>query len=310
MTPIPLFDAHCDTVSACLEDGRSLRHNTGHLDLERLRRFSKAAQVFALFADRDAVSPGGMHDRCLRLRDTFFRELHENGDILSFCAGGKGVAKAVSDGKIAALLSIEGGELLDCDPEKLYAAKDWGVRCINLTWNHENALAGSHRDNPEKGLTTLGRTWVRRCEELDILVDVSHVSDRAFWDLVDITSKPILATHSNSRTLCPHSRNLTDDMFRAVCETGGAVGINLWLDFVGGAHSMDDILRHIDRFMELSGEKHLALGCDLDGCEALAGGIKGVEDLPLLWDALRAHGYDERTLEDLFFNNLLRVLAS
>ena len=310
MTPIPYFDAHCDTLWACEKDGSSLRQNGGHLDLQRLQRFSKAAQVFALFSYSPTLPPDGMYDRCAHLRDIFRQELAANGDILTFCPGGSGVEEAVAGGKIAALLSIEGGELLNCDPEKLHTAKQWGVRCINLTWNHANALAGSHIHDPERGLTDLGKAWVRRSEELDILVDVSHVSDPAFWDLVNITTKPILATHSNSRAVCPHSRNLTDDMFKAVCETGGAVGINLWLDFVGGACSMEDILRHIDHFMALGGEKHIALGGDLDGCDGLSGGIHGVQDMHLLWDALKAHGYDDSTLEDIFWRNLLRVMTA
>lgn len=305
---IPYFDAHCDTIALCTAHSRPLRKNHGHLDLDRLGRFSRAAQVFALFADSAESPPGTLMNRCKEMHDTFCGELAENADILVFCPGGQGIRAAAGQGKLAALLSIEGGELLNCDPENLSAAAEWGVRCINITWNHANTLAGSHREHPEQGLTHRGRAWVRECERLRILPDVSHLSDRAFWDLVDITSSPILATHSNSRTVCDHTRNLTDDMFRAICRTGGVAGINLYTHFTGGSGSMDTLLRHIDHFMDLGGAKHIALGGDLDGCESLAGGIKGVQDIPLLWAALRAHGYDDATLEDIFYNNLLRVL--
>lgn len=307
--PIPYFDAHCDTISACTLDGRSLRKNPGHLDLERLSVYPRSAQVFALFADRDAFPAGTLMEHCRRMHEVFRQELSKNADILSFCPGGKGIQTATEDRKIAALLSIEGGELLNCDPANLALAKGWGVRCINLTWNHANALAGSHMDDPEKGLTDRGRAWVQEAQRLDILTDVSHLSDRAFWDLVDITTKPILATHSNSRAVCPHTRNLTDDMFRALCESGGVAGINFYAPFVGGAHAMEDLVRHVDHFMDLGGAKHIALGGDLDGCDTLTGGMRGVEDLPRLWDTLKAHGYDDATLEDIFYNNLLRVLA-
>lgn len=307
--PIPYFDAHCDTISACTLDGRSLRKNSGHLDLTRLSAYSRAAQVFALFADRAAFPAGTLMDQCRNMHGKFCQELSKNADVLTFCPGGKGVQKAAEEGKIAAFLSIEGGELLNCDPANLELAKQWGVRCINLTWNHANALAGSHMDDPEKGLTDRGLAWVREAQQLGILADVSHLSDRAFWDLVDITTSPILATHSNSRTVCPHSRNLTDDMFRALCESGGVAGINFYAPFVGGTHTMEDLLRHVDHFMDLGGAKHIALGGDLDGCDTLAGSMRGVEDLPLLWDALKAHGYDDATLADIFCNNLLRVLG-
>jgi membrane dipeptidase len=139
---------------------------------------------------------------------------------------------------------------------------------------------------------------------------VSHLSDRGFWDLVDITQRPIVATHSNARALCDHTRNLTDDMFRAIVQTGGVVGINFWVRFVRDIPkpAMEDMIAHIDRFMELGGAKHLCLGGDLDGCDKLAGGMNGVQDVPELWYALAARGYGRQELDDLFFNNLRRVL--
>ena len=306
--PIPLFDAHCDTVLLCGRDGRSLRENRGHLDLRRLGRYAKAAQVFALYENGRDYPGDAAFLRCRALHDVFLSELEKNGDLVAFCPGGHGIREANDAGKTAALLSVEGGELLRCDPENLELAAAWGVRCINVTWNHRNALAGSHMDAPEQGLTDTGRAWIRECGRLNILADVSHLSDAAFWDIIEMTERPVIATHSNSRAVCGHTRNLTDDMFRAVCETGGVAGLNFYTGFVGGGCTMEDVLRHVDHFMELGGAKHLALGADLDGCEELAGGMKGVEDMPMLWDALKAHGYDDDALEDIFYNNLLRVM--
>lgn len=307
--PIPLFDAHCDTVLLCGRDGRSLRENPGHLDLRRLGRYAKAAQVFALFVD------GGDYPRevtwlqCRSLHEVFLSELEKNSDLVTFCPGGRGIRQANEAGKIAALLSIEGGELLRCEPEKLETAAQWGVRSINVTWNHRNDLAGSHTDHPEQGLTDLGRAWIQESQRLGILADVSHLSDAAFWDIMEMTGQPVIATHSNSRAVCGHTRNLTDDMFQAICQTGGVAGLNFYTGFVGGRHSMEDVIRHVDHFMELGGAKHLALGADLDGCDELAGGMKGAEDMPMLWNALKTHGYDDATLEDIFYNNLLRVMG-
>lgn len=305
---IPYFDAHCDTISACAFQSRALRKNEGHLDLERLLGFSKAAQVFAMYADADVFPAGSLPQQCQKMHDVLQEEVARNSDILTFCHQGRGVKAANAQGKIAALLSIEGGELLNCDPANLERAKSWGVRCINTTWNHANALSGCHKENPEQGLTDIGREWIKESQRLGIFADVSHLSDPGFWDIIEMTTQPVIATHSNSRTVCDHTRNLTDDMFKAICQTGGVVGVNFWLTFVGGTHSMDDVLRHVDHFMELGGAKHLALGGDLDGCAALAGGMKGLEDLHMFWEALSAHGYDDATLEDIFYNNLLRVM--
>ena len=122
-----------------------------------------------------------------------------------------------------------------------------------------------------------------------------------------MTERPIVASHSNARALCPHRRNLTDDMFRAIRDTGGVVGVNLYRDFVGGA-SMDALVAHIEHFLALDGEKTLCIGSDLDGCEALAAGLRGVEDVPLLYQALEKRGYGQLLLEDIFWNNLRRLL--
>lgn len=312
MKRIPYFDGHCDTVSRCEKLDRPLRENDGHLDLTRLRAYAKAAQVFALYHDLADAPADGMFAECRRQQALFVRELEKNGDIAVQCRTAEDVRRANAAGKIAALLSCEGAELLDCDPDRLDWARDAGVKAINLTWNHANLIAGSHAGEPERGLNALGRAFVRRAQNCGILIDVSHCSDAAFWDLMAVTEKPVLATHSNARALCGHTRNLTDEMFRAVADTGGVVGVNFWAGFVvsSGVPSMDDVIRHIDHFMELGGEKHVGLGGDLDGCERLSGGMKGVQDLPMLWEALRRRGYGDTLLEDIFYNNFLRVLEA
>ena len=144
-------------------------------------------------------------------------------------------------------------------------------------------------------------------ERLGVYADVSHLSDPGFWELFRMTEQPIVASHSNARALCPHRRNLTDDMFRAIRDTGGVVGINLYRDFVGGT-SMDALVAHIEHFLALDGEKTLCIGGDLDGCEALAAGMQGVEDIPHLYEALERRGYGKSLLEDIFWNNLCRLL--
>lgn len=304
---IPYFDAHCDTISCCKRDGRSLRENAGCLDLVRLKRFSKAAQFFAMFCDG-----GGQNDlfaEAQAQRAVFARELAESGGLAVQCRSRAEVEAANAAGKVAALLSCEGAELLDCDPEKLEWAYGVGVKAINLTWNHANLLSGSHRDEPERGLSGVGKAFVRRAQELGILIDVSHCSDAAFWDLIGMTERPVIASHSNARAVCSHTRNLSDDMFRAICETGGAAGLNFYGPFVSAEDpSMDAVVRHIEHWLSLGGEKHVGLGADWDGCDVLAGGLRGAQDVSLLWEALARRGYDDALLNDLFYNNWLRLM--
>lgn len=179
---------------------------------------------------------------------------------------------------------------------------------MNLTWNHANALSGSHREEPERGLSDKGIAFARRAWELGILPDVSHLSDAGFWDLVRAARGPILASHSNSRAVCGHTRNLTDDQFLAVRDSGGVVGINLFTAFVGGDGSMDALLAHFEHFLELGGEKTLALGSDWDGDITGAGGIRGAEDMCRLAEAMERKNYGEDLIRAIFYGNLARLL--
>lgn len=309
MNPIPYFDAHCDTIYRCLRTGAQLRENDGHLDLRRASAFGRFAQVFALYQDPEEVPQGStMVREGQLLHQKFLREMEQNRDVIVPCRTGAEVDRAAAEGKMAALLSIEGAELLDCQIDRLDMARDWGVRLLNPVWNHANRLSGSNAELPEQGLTSYGRDFARRMEDCGIYPDVSHISDPGFWDLVRLARGPVVASHSNSRALCPHRRNLTDDMFRAIRDSGGVVGLNLYRPFVGPAGTMEELTAHVEHFLSLGGEKTLCLGGDLDGCEELAAGMEGIQDVPQLWQALADRGYPRQLLEDLFWNNLRRMV--
>ena len=322
---ISYFDAHCDTIHRCairpedtvgMPEGfrayfaevESLRRNRGHVDLVRGRQFRRYAQFFALYHDPYYPPADGLWAQCLRMHDCFLKEMADNADLVRHCRTGNQVDAAVEDGRIAALLSIEGADLIDCETERIDTVAAWGVRLLNPVWNHPNVLCGTNKNDPDRGLSPQGREFVRRLEDCGIYADVSHMSDPGFWDLIRMARRPIVASHSNSRALCAHPRNLTDDMFRAIRDSGGVVGINLYRDFVGKDGTMEELVAHVERFLELGGEKTLCLGGDLDGCEALAAGMRGLQDVPLLYEALAARGYGEELLEDIFWNNLRRIL--
>ena len=322
---ISYFDAHCDTIHRCAvrrsdtvgmpDDIRayfaaveSLRQNGGHVDLLRGGQFRRYAQFFALYHDPDCPPEDGLWAQCLRMHDCFLREMAACADLARHCRTASEVDAAVSDGKIAALLSVEGADLLDCDPDRIGTAADWGVRLLNPVWNHPNVLCGTNKHDTDRGLSQQGRDFIRRLEEHAIYADVSHMSDPGFWDLIGMTHRPVVASHSNSRAVWPHPRNLTDDMFRAIRDSGGVVGINLYSAFVGQSGSMEELVAHVEHFLALDGEKTLCIGGDLDGCETLAAGMKGVQDVPRLYEALTQRGYGGELLEDIFWNNLMRIL--
>lgn len=299
---IPYFDTHCDTASEII--GRyGLRSNPLHLDLERGRRFSRRAQVFALYAD------GGNFKDYIAQRDNLFAEIKKNSDIVSLCRNANEAETAFGGGKTAAFISVEGAEMLDCSVKHLEEAHADGLRIVTLTWNHANELSGSNADRSDMGLTDRGREFVRSCNRLDVFVDVSHLSDRGFWDVVEISDKPVIATHSNSRSVWNHVRNLTDEMFDAIIKTGGIVGINLYGNFLSDTPDIPSVLRHIEHFLKMGGEKHLAIGADFDGCDILPKEIHGIEDMPLLFDEIK-NNFGEKTAENIFFNNVFALFNS
>lgn len=329
MKPIPYFDAHCDTIYRCMmtdgevtldfgEDAEEqkrffakcgcLRGNEGHIDLMRGRQFARYGQFFALFFDAADAPEDGMWAQCRRLHDCFVQEMETNADLICHCRTGAEIDRAVKNGKMAALLSIEGADLIECDVHKIKTVADWGVRFLNPVWNRANALSGTVSEERERGLSDKGRDFICQMERCGIYADVSHLSDRGFWDLCRMTARPIVASHSNSRALCDHPRNLTDDQFRAIRNTGGVVGMNFYSHFIGKQPSVDDLVRHIEHFLAMDGEKTVCMGGDLDGCEELPQGMAGMEDVPKIWQALEERGYPRPLLEDLFWNNLRKLL--
>ena len=144
-------------------------------------------------------------------------------------------------------------------------------------------------------------------EDLHILVDVSHLSEAGFWDVVEIARRPILASHSNIKSVWNHTRNLTDEQITAIIKNQGVIGLNFYEEFVGGSRDLDMIRAHLDRLLELGGGKTAALGGDWDGCDTMAG-LPAIDSLPRLYEHLLRHGYTETVVQDLFYNNLMRVV--
>lgn len=299
MMNIPLFDCHCDTAAHAREHGEKLRRNRMQLDLERLSHYSPAGQVFAVCAADDA-EPVKFADVSIAF---FLEQIKENSDIVKLCLNFRDILSAEKEGKIAALLSIEGAEQIsDID-----AAYRQGVRIVHMTWNHDNALCGAAMDSGA-GLTQEGKSFVLRAQQLGIMLDMSHVSECGFWDTLSISTRPVIAGHSNARAVCNVTRNLTDAQFTALVKQGGGAGINLYPEFLGLGRDIDAVFAHIEHFMSLGGERAVFLGCDLDGIEQMPKDISGVQDLGRIYEALLRHNYPERLARDIFRNNILRVM--
>ena len=306
--PIPLFDGHCDTLSRLLDHPEEqLTDARGQWSPDR-GGFAPRAQFFAAFADSALPGAG---ERAAAQIELLHRACERYPDRLVLCTSAEQANTAAKQGRLAAFLSVEGGELLDCSTEKLRRAYARGVRAVNLTWNHANALSGSHCDRPERGLSYQGRSFVREMHRLGMLVDVSHLSEPGFWDVLALEEKPVLASHSNSQSVFFHTRNLTDAQFTAIMEYHGAVGLNAYAVFLRGdgrEATSDDLLRHLEHFLALGGEETVALGGDWDGCDRLPLGWTGVWDWGGFYETLLRRNYSESLVRDLFYNNLMRTV--
>lgn len=301
-----LFDLHCDTLYACYQTGARLRDNDLHIDRAAARRYGRYTQIFALFCGAQAPTDAqGWAARLAGLLATAQRELADNADWLTLCRSSAELDEAARAGKAAALLSIEGAELLPDRPDALAQVYAAGVRLITITWNHRNDFGCPAVLDQREGLTPAGRQLVRDCVAQGILVDVSHLSEQGFWDVCETTDAPFVASHSAARALCDHPRGLTDRQLTALAQRGGLVGVNLYAPFLvqRGRATIDDAIDHIEHLLERCGAHGVALGCDFDGCDALPDGIDGLGDLYRLADRMLARGHTDRTVRDLFYQN-------
>lgn len=304
-----VFDGHCDTIFRCWREYEDLASNTGGVDLDRTERaFGHYAQIFALWSAQGYTGGNSVEQAYHALLRCFHRQMEQNRDRICLCRTGREIEGAWAAGRAAALLSVEGAELLGCDPGRLGQAARDGVRVITLTWNHANALSGSHRDRPERGLSPQGREFVAAMEDLDILADVSHLSEAGFWDLMSVARRPVLATHSNARSVWDHTRNLTDGQITAIIKNQGVIGLNFCGEFVGGSRDLDAVRAHLDRILELGGAHSVALGGDWDGCDTIQA-LPQIEALGRLYGYLLERRYSETVVRGLFYNNLMRVVS-
>lgn len=309
----PVFDLHCDSALKIVGNddhpGQPLRKNDYHIDLERARTLPGYCQCFALFTTPDmqewtGMSPTTMFEAEL---DRICYHLDCNRDIIQQAYSAKDVRDNYSNGMMSAILAIEGPAGFGFDPELLEQLYKLGIRITSLGWNEKNVLTGSHKTGG--GLTDLGKAYVKEAQRLGMIIDVSHISDEGFWDIMDITQAPVIATHSNSRSVCDNSRNLTDEMFLEICKTGGVAGFNQCAPFVASAPDLNDVCRHFLHWLELDPDcKHIALGGDLDGCEELPKGFNGVQDYPVMAQKLLESGLRENDLLNIYWNNALGVM--
>ncbi len=311
MKPTGLFDLHCDTLTRDQYPSRGRTPGKGtltdpsyHLSLDKIPAGTRWVQCFAIFIPdqlrgRDAAS---FFDRYAA---SFYAQMEENKAKVLPCRGFPDMEKALDERKFAAILTVEGGAVLAGQLERIQTIRSAGVQMLTLTWEGPNEIGSGYGSS--SGLTSFGREAVPELERQRILIDVSHLNDRGFEDLLAVAKKPFAASHSNARSVCGHHRNLPDAFIREMAARRCLIGLNYAQSFLSdsGAGDMDALYRHVCRFLELGAEDCLSLGSDYDGTD-IHPDLDSVEKSLGIYTYLINRGIPAETADAIVFGNAWR----
>lgn len=309
-----ICDCHCDTLTELYKKGTSLYANDQHFDIQRQIALGGGLQFCAIFVPTHEFRYYGGLRYTLQLLDKYLQEvkkLHADGiDVLQVLT--KEDAADVLNHKAATLLAIEEGGAIDDSLEALRCLYALGVRAMTLTWSNRNDIAdGVNEESSGGGLTVFGRQVVAEMNKLGMLVDVSHIAPAGFWDVIETSSKPIIATHSNAKALCPHPRNLDDKQILAIKENDGLIGVTFAGQFLEHDYNdacIESIYRHIDYMLNIMGnDDHIGFGSDFDGISHPPYNLHGVQDYSAVYEYL-SKKYSASTVEKITHKNVLNLL--
>ena len=303
-----IFDLHCDTLSEIYNSKEGLYSNSRAVSIDKFCDFDKKAQIFAIWSDNQKTEDETFVN-FLHTATEFRQQIEENAEHIHLCLSKEDLEMSQNDGKLSAILAVEDAKLLSNDLSRLERMYETGVRVLTLGWKGKSCVCGAY--DTDEGLTDFGFDVLKECENLGIIIDVSHLSEKGFWDVAGKASKPFIASHSNCHILCDHRRNLTDIQLRTIVSGGGICGINLVGKHLAkrlpGEKALDPsevlgaVCSHIEHFSSIAPE-NICLGLDLDGTEPLAG-LESVDKTPMLFEALTNRGMDEDMADNIFYNN-------
>lgn len=300
-----LFDLHCDTIEELKNKGEDFLNSTTQFSLKDREQFDRAVQVMAVFVP-DEIRGQSAVRFVLDYHEYMNRQVEKTGGQAALVEKITDLDPILEAGKWAFIRSIESGAALNGDLDNINRFADLNFKMLGLVWNGANELGSGPRN--DTGLTDFGKEAVRRMEEVGMIVDCSHLNDAGFEDLLNISERPFVASHSNVRACCNNLRNLTDDQFKEIVKRGGLCGLNLFSRFIddGDDGSKDNLLRHIYHMLELGGEDVIAWGGDMDGeitCDPDLATPYGVGKYA---EYLLAHGIGEDAVRKLYFDNAYR----
>jgi membrane dipeptidase len=319
-----VVDTHCDTLKCLMpmftlpknsqwEDrsdvGMGARSSLGHVDVPRLLEGDVDCQVFAISSVRDRTRPYALRT-AMEMIDIFYNECGAHENTITPVTTHDDIVKAAKEGKVAAMLSIEGSDVIEGKIGMLGVFHRLGVRIVGLVHSLRNELADGVADHRTGGrLSELGVQAVEELDRLGMIIDISHLNDAGYWDLLDVAKGPVMASHSNARAVCDHPRNMTDDMIRAMADRGGVMGMNFSPSFVHSTHAtVQGVVNHIDHIVRLVGPNHVGLGSDFDGIPYTPLGLEDVTKMPNITAELFKRGYSEEDIKKVLGENHLRLM--
>lgn len=309
-----ICDCHCDTLTELYNKNASLYKNEQHFDIKRQIALGGGLQFCAIYVPTEVFRYQGGLRYTLCLLDKYNQEikkLHENGiDVLQVRTAED--AGNVLKHKAATLLAIEEGGAIDGSLEALRCLYELGVRAMTLTWSNRNDIAdGINEEATGSGLTLFGKQVVAEMNRLGMLVDVSHISTAGFWSVIETSTKPIIATHSNAKSLCSHPRNLNDEQIKALAQNDGLAGITFagqFLEEDWRNACIESVYKHIDYMLNLIGnDDHIGFGSDFDGISHPPYNIQGVQDYKPLIEYLSKY-YSDETINKITHQNVINLL--
>lgn len=304
------IDMHCDTIYKLMDDPRfKLYKNNFSIDIEKMKKANYKAQFFAIFVDAEET-PNRL-DRALSMVNRFYVAMEKNTEYIKLATNYEELKYNESQGKISAFLTIEEGGVLEGDISNLKKFYDLGVRLITLTWNFKNEIAypAYDRVNNNKGLTPFGIEVIEQMNNLQMIIDVSHLSDGGFYDVVKYSKYPFVASHSNARAVQNHQRNLTDEMIKILANRGGVTGINFCTEFLAEDRisKVEHMVNHIKHIKNIGGIDVVALGADFDGIHSKVE-IEDASQMGKLVYALEKEKFSEDEIEKICYKNIERVI--
>ena len=294
-----------------------LWRNSLCVDLGKMKKADSMAQFFAcfiymkMFQGEERFSQG--YQYALDMIGFAKKEFEKYPEEITLVKSYEEMLQNERLGKMSAFLTVEEGGIIENDMTRLNHLYDEGVRLITLLWNEENCMGYPNSRDEEvmkKGLKPFGIETVERMNKLGMIIDVSHMSDGGFWDVLKFSKKPVVASHSNARVLCAHPRNLTDEMIRSLAEKGGVAGLNFYPYFVSenGKAGIDDLIRHLEHLYYVGGEDFVAIGTDFDGFDEGELELHNIGEMNFLYEALKKRKFNDGQIEKFWCGNAIRVM--